>query len=397
MDSRLYSFSIIASLKGDFMETILTLRQNEFNRRYERLPFASKQHLQKKVNNLPNRPIHVVYILNHTSVCGGVKVILEHAHYLTLNGLKVTLISHFERPTWLNWEGHYLQVPFTRELTYDIPQCDIIIATYWDHIQACIETHIAPVIYFEQGDYHLFERHTITPDLLHFIDTQFTLPNFFMTVSTPIATLIDTLYSQRCEVIPNALNTDYFNLAATPFSHSHPYILMLGSDETPFKGLDEIRLAYKRLKIFLPYLDLIWITPSSPSSPHFETALAFVNPSQTIIAQLYRGALAFISASHYESFSLPVLEAMSCACPVVTTNNLGVSEYAVHHMNALITPISNINALTETIFTLLTSPQLRLSLINGGLQTAKHYTWSVSISKLISFYKYVAQYEVAPT
>ncbi|MDO5567490.1 MAG: glycosyltransferase family 4 protein, partial [Planctomycetia bacterium] len=312
------------------METILTLRQEEFNRRYERLPFATKQHLQKKNNAPPNQPIHVVYVLNHTGVCGGVKVILEHAHYLALSGIKVTLISHFERPTWLKWEGQYLQVPFTKELTYDIPECDIIVATYWDHIQACIETHIAPVIYFEQGDYHLFERHTIVPELLNFIDTQFTLPNFFMTVSTPIAALINTLYSQHCEVIPNAINTDYFNLAATPFEHPHPYILMLGADETPFKGLNEIRLAFRYLKMFLPYLDLIWITPSEPSLPHFEAALTFVNPPQPLIAQLYKGALAFVSASHYESFSLPALEAMSCGCPVITTNNLGVSEYALH-------------------------------------------------------------------
>lgn len=378
------------------METILTLRQKEFNKRFERLLFATKQHLRKKENSCLSSPIHVVYVLNHTSVCGGVKIILEHAHYLTLNGIKVTLISHFKRPTWLNWEGHYLQIPFTEELTCGIPQCDIIIATYWDHIQACIDTHIAPVIYFEQGDYHLFERHTISSDLLNFIDTQFTLPNFFMTVTTPVATLINTLYSQHCTVIPNAVNTDYFNLNTTSFNHSHPYILMLGSDETPFKGLDEIRIAYKRLKMFLPYLDLIWITPTAPLLPHFETALTVVNPAQQIIAQLYRGALAFISASHYESFSLPVLEAMSCGCPVVTTDNLGIHEYALHHINALITPINNIDTLTETIFTLLTSPKLRLSLIKGGIKTAKNYTWASSISKLISFYKQVAQYEVSP-
>lgn len=44
------------------------------------------------------------------------------------------------------------------------------------------------------------------------------------------------------------------------------------------------------------------------------------------LASLYSGAEWFTFTSKYEGFGLPVLEAMACGCPVITSNNSSLPE-----------------------------------------------------------------------
>src|SRR5262249_57185984 len=46
------------------------------------------------------------------------------------------------------------------------------------------------------------------------------------------------------------------------------------------------------------------------------------------LAMLFRNAEAFIMPSLYEGFGLPILEAMSCGCPVITSNAGSLLEVA---------------------------------------------------------------------
>lgn len=372
------------------MPSILELRQQEFNQRFSALPLAKKQSLTRR--SLPPSSLHIVYILNHTSVCGGVKVILEHATYLSQKGARVTLVSHFPRPAFIPFIADYIQIPFQTELTLGIPPCDLIIATYWDHIQSCIDRHIAPVIYFEQGDYHLFDRDSISLNMKHFIDVQFSLAPFIITVSHHTAELIEALWGRQAEVYPNAVNTQLFNPSASAYYHPRPYILMVGSDASYFKGLPEILTAYTLVTPYLPDLDLIWVSPTPLSKTYSEPAKVIINPPQEVLASLYHSAFVFISASHYESFSLPVLEAMSCSCPVITTPNRGVTDYAKDYINCLYTPINNPASLADNILKLAANPALANTLIQGGLKTAGEYSWQSTISKLFAFYKEAAQF-----
>ncbi|WHX40960.1 glycosyltransferase family 4 protein [Mesobacillus sp. AQ2] len=372
---------------------IQTLRTNEFNRRLARLPDAEKQ-LLTRIRRKEDDQLHIVYAMTHVGISGGVKVIFEHANRLKKAGARVSLVSHFQKPSWFPIETEYIQVPFDLDLAKGIPNCDVIVATYWDHIQACIETGIAPVVYFEQGDFHLFDYDSMNGTLKNFIQRQLEIPPFIFTVSNQASKQIVSIYGREAKVIPNAVNEDIFTMNGGKERGERPYLLMVGAESAKFKGIADIISAYEKVKSEFD-IDLYWITPEQPSEAMKKrVAKVFVGPTQQKISSLYRGASLYICGSTYESFSLPSLEAMACGCPVVTTNNIGVLEYAVDQENAVICQMKDPVEMAEKMACVLSSEEIQKRLTANGLITVEKYKWNTIIEELLDFYKKVAAHKV---
>lgn len=372
---------------------IQTLRTNEFNRRLARLPDAEKQ-LLTRIRRKEDDQLHIVYAMTHVGISGGVKVIFEHANRLKKAGARVSLVSHFQKPSWFPIETEYIQVPFDLDLAKGIPNCDVIVATYWDHIQACMETGIAPVVYFEQGDFHLFDYDSMNGTLKNFIQRQLEIPPFIFTVSNQASKQIVSIYGREAKVIPNAVNEDIFTMNGGKERGERPYLLMVGAESAKFKGIADIISAYEKVKSEFD-IDLYWITPEQPSEAMKKrVAKVFVGPTQQKISSLYRGASLYICGSTYESFSLPSLEAMACGCPVVTTNNIGVLEYAVDQENAVICQMKDPVEMAEKMACVLSSEEIQKRLTANGLITVEKYKWNTIIEELLDFYKKVAAHKV---
>ena len=84
----------------------------------------------------------------------------------------------------------------------------------------------------------------------------------------------------------------------------------------------------------------------------------FLSPSREELADMYGRCHVFVSASWWESFGIPPLEAMACAAPVVATNSGGVLDFAEAGYNCLITPPQDPPALAEAILQVLNDPEL---------------------------------------
>ncbi len=91
------------------------------------------------------------------------------------------------------------------------------------------------------------------------------------------------------------------------------------------------------------------------------------------LPSLYRGALALIFPSLYEGFGLPVLEAMACGTPVVTSNVTALPEIAGDA--ALLVNPTSIDEIAAGIGNITGDDSLRGDLKKKGLARARKFSW----------------------
>ncbi len=88
---------------------------------------------------------------------------------------------------------------------------------------------------------------------------------------------------------------------------------------------------------------------------------------------LYSGALAFVFPSLYEGFGMPVLEAMACGTPVLTSNTSSLPEVA--GSAALLVDPHSTTSMRDAFTRLATSDALRADLARLGSLHAAQFTW----------------------
>ena len=100
--------------------------------------------------------------------------------------------------------------------------------------------------------------------------------------------------------------------------------------------------------------------------------LGYVN--DTDLACLYSGAIALIFPSRYEGFGLPVLEAMACGCPVVTTREASMPEVAGDAAIYMKDP-DDAGGLAKILTELAEQPETRRKYTTKGLAQASRFSW----------------------
>ena len=88
---------------------------------------------------------------------------------------------------------------------------------------------------------------------------------------------------------------------------------------------------------------------------------------------LYRGADALLFPSWIEGFGLPLLEAMACGTPVVTSGRSAMAEVA--GPAAVYVDPARPQDIAAAITTLLADPELRERLVRAGLERAARFSW----------------------
>jgi len=99
---------------------------------------------------------------------------------------------------------------------------------------------------------------------------------------------------------------------------------------------------------------------------------------------LYSGAACLAYPSLYEGFGFPVLEAMACATPVVTSTISSMPEVAGDA--ALLVDPYSVEAIAEALGRLLSDSELRETLVRRGIAQAAQFTWGRTARQLREVY-----------
>ncbi len=97
------------------------------------------------------------------------------------------------------------------------------------------------------------------------------------------------------------------------------------------------------------------------------------------LACLYTGALALVYPSFYEGFGLPVLEAMACGCPVLSSSAASLPEAAGDA--ALYFSPEKKDELADCINLIMTDTTLQDEMSRKGLSRAAAFTWQEAAQK----------------
>lgn len=187
-------------------------------------------------------------------------------------------------------------------------------------------------------------------------------------------------------VIPGGVDTTIFR----PFPKKSlstgrltiAYILRSKEHGYTWKGSEDFWEACQLLTPLIPAFDVQIVAPEGAD---YQAPLSYeIVKAETDaeMSQFYAQADIFVSTSYFESFSMPLLEAMACGTAVVTTDNGGNRDYTKNGENCLLVPPSDTRQLTLKLAQLLTQEHLRNQLALNGLQFAQSWTWRHSADKL---------------
>jgi glycosyltransferase involved in cell wall biosynthesis len=105
--------------------------------------------------------------------------------------------------------------------------------------------------------------------------------------------------------------------------------------------------------------------------------------SDAELRALYEHALALVYPSRYEGFGLPPLEAMTCGCPVVISDQPALLEIAGNSGAALVTGMDDVEGLARKLVRLAEDADLRGRLSECGRAHAARFTWENTAAGLL--------------
>lgn len=188
----------------------------------------------------------------------------------------------------------------------------------------------------------------------------------------------------KINVVYHGVDSKLFNTNSAN-SDSKKYFLHI-SQYQPIKNVSRIIEAYE--KVDRPKPDLLLVIPGFEKDRKYlkkDINIITTPVSQQKAAKFYKKAIAFLFPSLRESFGMPILEAMACGCPVITSNVTACSEVA-RDAALLVNPYS-VEDIAEAMEKIIRDKKLREELSQRGLQRAKEFTWEKSAEKHLKVFK----------
>ncbi len=179
--------------------------------------------------------------------------------------------------------------------------------------------------------------------------------------------------------------------------HGKPYVAFLGS-LTPRKNAAALVSGWSAAVADMtepPALVLAggggWSQELDEAVARIPAHLRLVRPGYLPFADLpgfLGGAIVVAAPSRGEGFGLPVLEAMACGAPVLTTYRTSLPEVGG---DAVAYTEPDVDSIAVALRALLDDPERRAALSEAGYARSQDFTWAASAAAHVASYKRAAQ------
>jgi glycosyltransferase involved in cell wall biosynthesis len=296
-------------------------------------------------------------------------------------GVNYRIVPHYD----------YSQTDYDREMLQEIcdeENADIFISTYYTTPVSTPSVFMAydmiPEVLGANFDEPMWqEKHRGIRHASAYIsiseNTACDLVNFFPEIPSNLVTVA------YCGVANNfsPASLEEVNCFKTKYGISKPYFILVGA-QSEYKNANLFFQAFAKLYSRQGF-EIICTGVGILLNPEVR---AWTSGSAVYVLQLsdeelkvaYSGAVALVYPSKYEGFGMPLLEALACACPVITCPNSSLPEVA--GAAALYVRDDDIDGLADALCDV-QKPKIRNSLIAAGLEQTKKFSWS-KMAKTVS-------------
>ena len=108
-------------------------------------------------------------------------------------------------------------------------------------------------------------------------------------------------------------------------------------------------------------------------------------PQDELVDEIYNTSRVFLCTSKVEGFGLMSVEAMAGGAALVTTDNGGSRDYALHDQTALVAPIGDAEGLAGHVVSLLRDHDRRVRIATAGNTYVERFDWATSGEELEVF------------
>ncbi|MEG4224993.1 glycosyltransferase family 4 protein [Microcoleus sp. N9_B2] len=284
----------------------------------------------------------ITFVLPTLSLTGGIRVISIFAELLRKRGHEVFVISvpHAQASLrkqvksllrgrgWIstpeNEPSFFDNLGVEHKMTdrwrpvedKDVPDADVVVATWWETAE-----WVAKLSPSKGAKAYFIQHHEIFDYLPQGrVEATWMLPMHKITISEWLVELARTKYGDRqVSLAPPTVDTKQF-YACPRNKQSVPTVGLMYST-IYWKGTDIALKAFSLAAENIPNLRLVAFGTGAPSSelPLPANAEYVIQPDQDKIKDYYSKCDAWLLASRSEGFGLPIIEAMACRTPVIST------------------------------------------------------------------------------
>lgn len=200
-------------------------------------------------------------------------------------------------------------------------------------------------------------------------------------ISDWLKKIVDDCTDKSCYLIKNPVDINIYRCKISHKvrkKHSMAFLYHEGKHKGTIYALKTI----EKLKVEYPDLEVYSFgTAKNPVGvPPYVKYTYCASQKKTV--EIYNKVAIFLCATVAEGYGLTGLEAMACGAALVSTDYQGVHEYAKDGVNALLSPVKDVDALVVNVSKLFDDDELRYRIAEAGIQSVqKNFNWECAVDK----------------